>query len=34
MAKKQGLIWGGDWKRLKDVPHIQLTTSDIYSAIW
>ena len=34
MVKKQGLIWGGDWKRLKDVPHIQLTTSDIYAAIW
>ena len=34
MAKKQGLIWGGDWKRLKDVPHLQLKRSDIYNAIW
>lgn len=22
-AKKYGLIWGGDWKRIKDRPHIE-----------
>lgn len=24
MAKSQGLIWGGDWTSLKDLPHIEL----------
>ena len=23
-ARAQGLEWGGDWKRVKDVPHIQI----------
>lgn len=23
-AKSQGLIWGGDWKRLVDRPHIEM----------
>lgn len=23
-ARAEGLVWGGDWKRFKDVPHIQI----------
>ncbi len=23
-ARAQGLVWGGDWRKFKDVPHIQL----------
>lgn len=24
MAKSQGLIWGGDWKTLRDRPHVEM----------
>ena len=29
IGKKHGLIWGGDWKRLVDKPHLQLSLHDI-----
>lgn len=29
IGKKHGLVWGGDWKRLVDKPHFQLTNYDI-----
>ena len=29
IAKKHGLVWGGDWKRLVDKPHLQLSINDI-----
>ena len=29
IGKKYGLIWGGDWKRLVDKPHLQLSVNDI-----
>jgi len=31
IGKKHGLVWGGDWKRLVDRPHFQLSRTDI---IW
>ena len=24
LAKQHGLVWGGDWKTLKDAPHVEL----------
>jgi len=27
-ARKQGLVWGGDWVSFKDVAHIQLVSND------
>ena len=29
LGKKHGLVWGGDWKRLVDRPHFQLSRTDI-----
>jgi hypothetical protein len=29
IGKKYGLVWGGDWKRLVDKPHFQLSRKDI-----
>jgi len=29
IGKKHGLKWGGDWKRLVDKPHLQLSVNDI-----
>ena len=29
IGKEHGLIWGGDWKRLVDKPHLQLSFHDI-----
>jgi len=29
IGKKYGLVWGGDWKRLVDKPHLQLPIYDI-----
>ncbi|RUA24331.1 MAG: hypothetical protein DSY76_08060 [Bacteroidetes bacterium] len=29
IGKSHGLVWGGDWKRLVDKPHLQLSISDI-----
>ena len=31
IGKRHGLVWGGDWKRLVDKPHLQLSISDIIS---
>jgi len=31
IGKKHGLVWGGDWKRLVDRPHFQLSRANI---IW
>ena len=29
IGKKHGLVWGGDWTRLVDKPHFQLSANDI-----
>jgi len=29
IGKKHGLVWGGDWTRLVDKPHLQLSIYDI-----
>jgi hypothetical protein len=29
IGKKHGLVWGGDWTRLVDKPHLQLSLFDI-----
>ena len=29
IGKKHGLVWGGDWTRLADKPHLQLSIKDI-----
>jgi len=29
LGKKHGLVWGGNWKRLVDKPHFQLSKKDI-----
>ena len=29
LGKEQGLVWGGDWKRLVDKPHFQLSLKDV-----
>ncbi len=29
IGKKYGLVWGGDWTRLVDRPHLQLSMGDI-----
>jgi len=29
IGKSHGLVWGGDWTRLVDKPHLQLSISDI-----
>jgi len=31
IGKSHGLVWGGDWTRLVDKPHFQLSMSDIIS---
>ena len=28
LARAQGLEWGGDWKKLRDMPHVEWPTSD------
>jgi peptidoglycan L-alanyl-D-glutamate endopeptidase CwlK len=28
VAKAQGLVWGGDWKSLRDMPHIELPETE------
>ena len=30
IGKKHGLVWGGDWTRLVDKPHLQLSLNDIW----
>jgi len=29
LGKKQGLVWGGNWKTIVDKPHFQLSAKDI-----
>jgi len=31
IGKNNGLNWGGDWKRLVDKPHLQLSLNDIWN---
>jgi hypothetical protein len=26
IGKECGLVWGGDWKKIKDMPHFELST--------
>jgi len=33
IGKKHGLVWGGDWTRLVDRPHLQLTIFDILTKV-
>jgi hypothetical protein len=33
IGKSHGLIWGGDWTRLVDKPHFQLSTSSIIAHV-
>jgi len=33
IGKEHGLVWGGDWTRLVDRPHLQLSTNDIIFSI-
>lgn len=28
LAREQGLVWGGDWKSIRDCPHVELANAD------
>jgi peptidoglycan LD-endopeptidase CwlK len=30
IAKKYGLVWGGDWKSIKDLPHLEVQNYKTY----